>query len=118
MKKPKYMVLPIKYSAPDLIDGEGTRVGIIYTESEVQYFVHVVNAQGEADGSTEKRQPVLGNDSLNAACHACLGIFRDYDEDEVKRFAPASVQAAWKEGKDISEFIKKRRDETLKDFTL
>lgn len=52
------------------------------------------------------------------ALEFCIDIANDYTEDEVKRFAPMSVQMAWKTGNDyldhkVREDRKRRKGMTL-----
>jgi hypothetical protein len=49
---------------------------------------------------------------------SCIDISKHYDEDEVNKFAPASVIAAWKIGTEFSENERKKNQKKLKDFVL
>jgi len=48
----------------------------------------------------------------------CIDISRYYDEDEVNKFAPSSVVAAWHVGSEFMEHERKKEQEKLKDFVL
>lgn len=52
------------------------------------------------------------------ALKRCIDIYNDYEEDEVRRWAPRSVQLAWETGRDfLVEQIKVNRERN-KNFTL
>lgn len=57
-------------------------------------------------------------DQKTLALKQCIDIFKDYEEDEVKKFAPKSVQLAWEIGRDYFEYERKKDAESLKNFRL
>lgn len=57
-------------------------------------------------------------EQMEKALSACCGIATDYEEDEVIKFAPESVQIAWKIGNEYLEFRLKESRKNRKNFTL
>ena len=58
------------------------------------------------------------DDFKSLALKSCIDISKHYDEDEVNKFAPASVISAWKIGAEFSENERKKNQKKLKDFVL
>lgn len=52
------------------------------------------------------------------AARACLDVYLDYTEEEVKKFTPPSVQSAWHIGAKIREVVRKREARRIKKFTI
>jgi hypothetical protein len=48
----------------------------------------------------------------------CVDIFRDYEESEVMKYAPPSVQKAWDIGKQLVSLEKELNKKKMKGFTL
>lgn len=57
-------------------------------------------------------------DAKSIALKRCIDIYNDYEADEVKRWAPKSVQLAWETGRDFMDAERKKDHERIKDFTL
>lgn len=52
------------------------------------------------------------------ALSACIEIYRDYEQEEVLRWAPECVQVAWEVGKAHLEDQRRSNRDKLKDFVL
>ena len=52
------------------------------------------------------------------AVNCCMDIYNDYDQEEVNKYAPPSVQEAWSVGRAIAEKEKAATKEKIKDFEL
>lgn len=57
-------------------------------------------------------------EQMKKALSACCDIANDYEEDEVIKFTPKSVQIAWEIGNEYLEFLLKESRKTREDFTL
>lgn len=58
------------------------------------------------------------DDLKELALSQCVDIYHDYDESEVNKFAPPSVQKAWEIGQKAAEIYRKQLSKKLKNFTI
>ena len=58
------------------------------------------------------------DDKKRLALQYCMDIALDYDEAEVKKWAPTSVQKAWEVGRDVLDHELKKQREKIKDFKI
>lgn len=57
-------------------------------------------------------------DIVSKAVNCCVDIYNDYDQDEVNKYAPPSLQKAWDVGRVIVNKEKTKNREKLKDLEL
>lgn len=57
-------------------------------------------------------------EQMEKALSACCDIANNYEEDEVIKFFPKSVQIAWKIGNEYLDHLLKESRKNRKDFTL
>lgn len=58
------------------------------------------------------------DEQRNKALNACIDISHDYTEEEVKKFAPHSVQVAWEIGNEYLKHMLKLQRKKIKGMTL
>lgn len=76
----------------------------------------LIMANRRMEISIEKIREVRGRDEYRQkAMNICIDIANDFTEQEVKKFMPESVQAAWKAGNEFIEYeqLKSKAKEIL-----